>query len=77
MSMKGVIALRIKGLRRGGYKLRRLFLSISEFKALYLELAPIYQKKYGGMPIDQAARKDGYHNILFRGVAVCLKKENL
>lgn len=52
---------------------RRIFLPIEDYKKFIKEIEPKYKKDYGALVADGEASRDGYENVLYRGVAVCLE----
>lgn len=53
----------------------RVFLTGGDFVKFLEEVEPKYKKHYGALVVDESAERDGYANVLYMGVAVCLDAE--
>jgi len=51
------------------------FLRPQQFEELINEIKPLYESRYGGLIADKEMSELGYLNVLYKGVPVCMEKE--
>ena len=51
----------------------KVFLTHEKFEEFVAAIKPQYIKTYGGLICSERASRDGYANVLYHGIAVCLE----
>lgn len=52
---------------------RRIYLPQEEWQEFYNTIEPIHITAHGAPLIDLEATKEGFENILYRGIAICMQ----
>lgn len=58
--------------QRFGKNKPRIFIDAELYQRFRDEMLPIYKEKYGALIADQEASEEGWDNILYQGLAICL-----